>query len=228
MRLKFGAIVVAGSGKIGGHVVAKGRSGSYMRTKVKPVNPKTTKQITVRSFLTTLSQAWKSLTTAQLLAWNTAVASYQKHNKFGDLVKPSGFNLYIGLNRNLKDVNVAIINTPATPAAVPSMATFAPTSATGTPALSLVFTPTVPAATAFKVFATVGMSAGKSYVKNQFRQITVLPATTVSPFNALAAYTAVFGSIPAIGQKFFIKVVPVNTTTGQSGAPSQVALVNAS
>ena len=40
MKTKFGAIIVAGSGKINGFVASKNRAGAYLRTKVTPVTLK--------------------------------------------------------------------------------------------------------------------------------------------------------------------------------------------
>jgi len=47
MKMKFGAIVVDGRGKIGGHVASKNRGGAYLRTKVTPSNPQTGYQAAV-------------------------------------------------------------------------------------------------------------------------------------------------------------------------------------
>ena len=66
MKIKWGAMVVDGSGKLGGHVASKNRGGSYFRTKVTPTNPNSTSQAAVRSRLTALSQAFRALTIAQI------------------------------------------------------------------------------------------------------------------------------------------------------------------
>ena len=85
MKAKFGSIVVAGSGKIGGHVASRNRGGAYFRTKVTPVNPNTPAQAAVKSRLTTQAQAWRSLTAAQRAQWNAAVADFARTDIFGDL-----------------------------------------------------------------------------------------------------------------------------------------------
>jgi hypothetical protein len=51
MKVLFGAIVVDGRGKIGGHVMSKNRAGAFMRTKVTPINRKSSFQTGVRSRL---------------------------------------------------------------------------------------------------------------------------------------------------------------------------------
>jgi hypothetical protein len=47
MKMKFGAIVTEGRGKIGGHVASKNKSGAYLRTKVTPVNRQSVAQSNV-------------------------------------------------------------------------------------------------------------------------------------------------------------------------------------
>jgi hypothetical protein len=64
------------------------------------------------------------------------------------------------------------------------------------------------------------MSPGISFVKSEYRLITTLPAATVTPTDVAAEYLTKFGAFVA-GQKIFIKVVFVNTTTGQESSPQQ-------
>ena len=49
MKAKFGSFIVDGRGKVNGHVISKNRAGSYIRTKVTPVNPRSTAQLTQRA-----------------------------------------------------------------------------------------------------------------------------------------------------------------------------------
>ena len=102
MKIKFGAIVVDGRGKIGGHVASKNRGGAYLRTKVTPTNPQTTFQSAVRNRLTAFSQGWRGLTQAQRDAWNAAVSNFSKTDVFGDIKQPTGLNLYVKLNSKFR------------------------------------------------------------------------------------------------------------------------------
>jgi hypothetical protein len=158
MKAKFGAIVVAGRGKIGGHVAAQNRGGAYFRTKVTPSNPQSAAQGGIRSLFTSLAQAWRSLTQAQRDAWNAAVSDYQRTDIFGDLRTPSGINLFQRLNNVLMQCGEDMILTPPLPAEVANVYGTGLTYAVGTPALSLALSETVPANTAVMVFATAPMS----------------------------------------------------------------------
>jgi len=229
MKAKWGMVVVAGRGKIGGHVASQNRSGAYFRTKVTPVNPQSSAQVNVRSRLSGNSSGWRGLTEDQRLAWNNAVSDYKRTDIFGDIQSPSGFNLYVKLNSNLANIGIASIITPPLPVAVSTFDTGTLTGASGTPALSLAVTPsTQPTAETIIVFATPALSAGKSFVKSEFRQIGTFTAATTGAYNLLSMWNAKFGSMGAVGTKIFVKVVHVNETTGQQSQAQMYSIVIAS
>lgn len=222
MKAKFGMVVVAGSGKIGGHVASRNKAGAYFRTKVTPVNPQSTSQLTVRARLTTFSQAWRGLTDAQRSVWNGAVGAFAKTDIFGDLKNPSGFNLYQRLNNNLTTVGAAPISVPPIPAGVSTVTLNALFIDISDTQLDLDLSANVPAGTAVKVFAAAPQSPGVSFVKSEYRLINTVPAASVAPIDVWAAYVAKFGA-PVAGQKIFVKIVFVNTTTGQESSPQQIS-----
>lgn len=226
MKAKFGMVVVAGSGKIGGHVASRNKAGAYFRTKVTPVNPQSTAQLNVRNRLGTRSQAWRGLTDTQRAAWNGAVGAFAKTDIFGDLKNPSGFNLYQALNNNLVTVGAAAISVPPIVGSVLTVTITSISPAAGTGLIPMVLSGAVPAGTAVKVFATAPQSPGVSFVKSEYRLITTLPAATATPVALGAVYSAKFGSW-IVGQKLFFKLVFVNTTSGQQSLPLQVVTISA-
>lgn len=227
MKLKWGALVVDGRNKIGGHVASKNRAGAYLRTKVTPVNPQSVDQNVVRNRFTIYSQGWRGLTQAQRDAWNAAVGDYATTDIFGDLKNPTGFNLYQRLNNNLVTVGASAVTSPPIPAAVGVVVADSLTAEDDTVAesLSLVMSEAVPANTAVKVFATPAISAGKSYVKNQYRLVSTLDAAESTPYNLLAEYQAKYGNITQTGMKIYVKLEAINTNTGQAGTPSEVSTI---
>lgn len=217
-KILFTAFMADARGKVAGSVFSKNRSGAYIRTKVTPTNPSTTSQSGARSRFTGFSQGWRGLTQDQRNAWRDATQNFPKTNQFGSIYYLSGSALYQSLNNTLQTVGGTPISDPPLPQEVAALVSISLTMAKGTPAASLVYSPTpVPADTAFMVFATQGVSAGIAYVKNQYRLIEVLDAADVSPANILASYTTKFGTVPNAGLKVYVKVVPVNKVTGQQG-----------
>jgi hypothetical protein len=221
MKTKFGAIIVDGRGKIGGHVASKNRAGSYMRTKVTPVNGRTTAQILSRTRLATLAAAWSGIGDASRLAWNHAVDLWKRTDVFGDLKSPSGFNLYQKLNNNLAQVGVAAMSVPPLPAGITNWTTFSfiPDN-TGTMVITFAATP-VPAGFAVLIDGTAPCSPGLTNANARFRRVTSLAAAVATGVDIQAAYVLKFGSIAPVGNRIFLRATMVNIATGQKGQPVQ-------
>lgn len=216
MKIKWGALVVDGRNKIGGQVASKNRHGAYMRNKVTPVNPGTSFQVNVRARLSSFSSNWRVLTAGQRLAWNNAVSDYKLTDIFGDIQNPSGFNLYVKLNSNLSNIGVAAITSPPLPVNVSVFTSATLTAAAGAQTMSLAVLPAVqPVTETIIVRATPALSAGKSFVKSEFRQIATFTTATAGAYDLAAAYIAKFGPVGPAGAKVFVQVVHVNEATGQ-------------
>lgn len=226
MKIKWGALVVDGRNKIGGQVASKNRHGAYMRNKVTPVNPKSASQVTVRARLSGFASGWRGLTAGQRLAWNAAVSDFKKTDIFGDIQNPSGFNLYVKLNSNLANIGVAAISNPPLPQAVSVFTTGTLAAAAGAQSMSLTVTPAVqPATETIVVKATPGISAGKTFVKSEFRQIGTFTAATAGAYDLAALYIAKFGPIGPAGVKVFVEVIHINETTGQASQVQQYSTI---
>jgi hypothetical protein len=212
MKTLFGAIVVDGRGKLGGHVASKNRHGSYFRTKVSPSQPASTYSSNVRARLSTISQAWRGLTEASRILWNNAVADFKKSDVFGAIHSPSGFNLYQMLNNNSLTVGGNVIALPPQPVAVPSMTTLSAVCDNSDGSVTLTFTPAIVATEKVKLFASAALSGGKSFAKSELRLIGIMDSTSTSPFVATSLYTAKFGAVGTVGKKIFFATEEVKLT----------------
>lgn len=213
------AIVADIRNKLNGSVFSKNRYGSYVRTKVTPVNPKTTDQQAVRNRLATNSSAWRGLTDAQRAGWIAAAASFPTTDIFGNPKVLSGNALYVKFNNNLAGAGVAAISDAPLPVALPEVVLGAIAAAAGAGTFTVAFTPTpVPANIQILIECTSQVSAGISFVKNKYRSIQYVAAAGTSPANVAAAYIAKFGTLVA-GQKIFVRLTAISETTGQAGIP---------
>lgn len=101
--VKFGGGIVQISGRVGGDVFARNRSGNYVRAGTKPTNPNTALQQSWRSSVAYLVDAWSQILTAtQRTAWNLYGASVPMKNRLGESILLTGFNHYIRSNTILK------------------------------------------------------------------------------------------------------------------------------
>lgn len=222
MKAKFGMMVVDGRGKLGGHVLSKSRSGAYARTKVSGVNPQTSYQLGARSLLTALSQSWRALTQEQRDGWDNAVAGYAKTDVFGDLRNPTGKNLYTRLNVNLANAGQVMIEDAPNPVGAGAV-TAGTLVITNGGAKTIAHTDDTAGHT-IQVWATPGVSAGKKFVKNQYRLISTFVGGASSPANIAAAYEARFGD-PAVGTRVNVKLVSVNNDTGETSTASEASTI---
>jgi len=213
------AIVADIRNKLNGSVFSKNRYGSYVRTKVTPVNPQTTAQQNVRNRLSTNSQAWRGLTDAQRQGWINAAPNFPTTDIFGNPKILSGNALYVKLNNNLAGAGIAAIDDAPLPVAIPAVVLGALAAAAGTPAITAAFTPSpVPTDFSFLIEATPQVGAGISFVKNRYRSLQYVAAAGTSPANLLTNYNAKFGTLVE-GMKIFIRITAISTTTGQAGIP---------
>lgn len=221
-KIKFGMMMTDARGKLGGQVFSKNRAGAYVRTKVTPTNPRTVAQMASRSLLGSLSIGWNALTNAQRLSFDNAVEAWQKTDIFGDLKKPTGKNLYVGLNKNLGGAGLALITDAPDKIEIPTIlnptATFDDTAET----LTLSVT-TVPTGMVLQVAATPPLNQGVNFVKNRLRVIANVPAGAVSPATLYAAYAARFGTV-ADGANVHIQLKYI-AANGQAGIPTTVRAV---
>lgn len=204
MKIKWGALVVDGRGKIGGHVASKNRGGAYLRTKVTPVNPQTADQSAVRQLFGQLSQAWSTLSDAERASFDEGVEAYQQTNIFGDLKSPSGKALFQRLNQNLLQVGGSQVNTLPALASAPSDY---PTSAV-IDVLNTVITLTPidqNNGTKAIVRASGSVSQGTSFVKNKMRIIYAGVTDQGTVTNSIySGYVSKFGT-PQASDRIFLE-----------------------
>lgn len=223
-KIKFGMMMTDARGKLGGQVFSKNRSGAYVRTKVTPVNPRTTDQQANRSLLGSLSANWSALTEAQRNAWNGAVASWQKTNVFGDLIKPTGKNLFTGLNKVLLQQFPAesMLLVPPAKVEFPAFVLVSASVDISSGNFTIQLGGSVEVGKTYQVRATSGVSLGTSYVTNLLRGIG--SAFTSGAGNVLTIttqYANKFGIVPE-NSAVFVEVRQVGDN-GQLGVPKVIS-----
>jgi len=216
MKVKWGALMVDGRGKIGGQVASKNRSGAYMKNKVTPINPRSQAQILVRSYLAAASSAWGSLDQSLRSAFDSAVNDWTSTNIFGDSVKPTGKNLFSALGINLLSVEQAMPTSVPAKVAIPALGlqtaiidlsdeTFTITALNDGGNFNVV------------VGATPTLSAGTSFTKGKFRNLIYAFDGISSASLIYNAYVARFG-VPTVGANISVEVKLI-AETGQAGLP---------
>lgn len=217
--VKFGGGVAGISGKIGGTVFARNKSGAYARNWVSPINPNTTKQQAERSTFASLVSTWKGLTAANQTAWTDMAPQYPYQNRLGEQSEYSGQQLYMHLNRNLQVVNIALLVTPRVPG-VFSSATVSTLemelTANVLTTAEIVLTAAGLSTESVIVEITSSVSGGITKpAKGLFRQVLINGDASTGPtFDFVSEYIALYGN-PLVGDKIFARAWMINEDTGQ-------------
>lgn len=219
MKIKWGALMVDGRGKIGGQVASKNRSGAYMRNKVTPSNPRTASQQANRSLLGSLSASWSSLTAAARASFNGAVDAWSKTNIFGDSIKPTGKNLFTALNKNLASVGLPTVVVAPAKIEVPILALQSVVMDISSTTATIAYDGDVDG-TYLVISATPALTQGTTFTKGKFRRITSVLAEDLDPSAVYAAYVDRFGA-PVAGQNISFEVKLI-ATNGQMSVPETV------
>lgn len=218
-KIEFGPMVSAASGSIAGTTFARNRYGAYTRTKAIPVNPNTPYQQTIRSILAAHSQAWRGLTAAQRLQWQTWAQVNPITDVLGNSQVLQANAAYIKLNSLLSLAGVGILTAPPVIDAPDSLTslTVDPDATLGTCEIS--FTPTpLAAGISLLVYAAVVNSIGVVYVKNLLKLCVITAAAQVSPYDAIADIEDRFGTL-AVGQVVHVRCNTLDTATGLVSPP---------
>jgi len=213
MKIKFGSIVVNGSGKLGGHVYSSNRGGNYIRTLATPSNPQTAAQQLGRQVFTTLTQGWSALTQSQRDGWDAAVSQFEKTDQFGDVRQLSGKGLYISLNKELVLINEPIISVAPSPGPINFPGNYVPVITALDSTIDMGFE-TAPAIPGLVIGSSGAVTAGTSFVKDKLRNIAV-NAVADDAITLGAAYVDRFGTL-VVGQKIAMNAYTVNAVGQRS------------
>lgn len=232
MKIKYSALVMGVSGKLNGSVGATNKGGAYLRNKGVTKNPNTPAQALVRSRFGSLSSQFRSLTPAQISAWNTAAETFPIIDRLGDTRYLTGLGLYVQLNTNLLSVGAATISDPPIKQAFPAVHILT---------LDAVYTDAVTMEVDINITFDAAVAAGKyailaktvaqhspsiTNVKNQLRGYfsANVAAGSTAVFPTETEYRAKFGSI-VVGQMTTVEFVLVSLISGEASASFKISEV---
>ena len=203
------------SGSAKGVTAAKVRGRKYIRNRGYGGAVRTSAQAAVKSIFKQLSQSWRNLTNAQILAWNALAQTQAGKSVLGTSSKISGANLYSRLNYWIVACGgQAIANPPAlqgVEAPTEAVITLTPTKFTfelegepeGVENLKLI------------VQASAPQSNGVTRAYSKAVQIGGPLEAVTEEYDLKKDYDEKHGAPNAASPKVFIKYFFVNTVTGE-------------
>jgi hypothetical protein len=185
--VKLGGGITAMSGSIAGNTFARNRFGNYVRSRTKPVNPRSTSQVLMRSIISYLAEAWRTiLDDSKRTAWETYATAINTKNRLGEVINLTGFNHFIRSNAViLQHGNVLIDDGPAELSLPAKDPTFAILAYADTQKIHITFDNTLPWATQPNGFMEFYMGRPQNATRNFFngpwRNTGTRPGATPAP-----------------------------------------------
>jgi len=222
---EFGHLLSDVRGKTGNIVYSRNSFSPYIRSHVIPTNPNTASQQAVRSTFSTVSQHWATLTNAQRQTWKVQAREVSRLNIFGDSVVLSGYNWFMRSNINRLVAKLFILNVNLRLVPTPQVLITLNFPWTSSGILAFLFEPAIQFFSTLLVYASSPVSAGVNFVKSEYRLCKVLQfgATLLQPLDV--EYIAVFGALPPVGTKVFIKLKMINLIDGRDSVESSLSAI---
>ena len=214
--VQFGGGVAAISGKDGGTVYARNRSGAYMRNWAKPTNAPSPSQTLNRVRFGNMSAGFASLTKTQQTDWEALAASVTRKNRFGADYVPTGRQMYLEINNNLAANDQATKSAPpadVTPPTIPETVGFNVTVETGEIATMELTGTGVDATKIYVVEATPPLGNSKNNATLLFRTIGNFIGSATA-IDLSDSYAAVFGNAAEVGQNIQFRVRTLKLENG--------------
>ena len=203
------------SGSAKGVTAAKTRGRKYIRNRGYGGSVRTSDQASVKAVFKRLSQAWQSLTNAQILAWNSAAQSAEAKSVLGTKTKITGSNLFMRLNYWVLYCGGSVmVNPPAlTGVDAPADATITLSATAFTFKLNAV--PSSTTNLKLIIYASAPQSNGISRAYSKAAEFDSPCTPVITAIDIKAKYEAKYGAVGAGNPKVFFKYFYVNTATGE-------------
>lgn len=210
-RVFYGDIVSSMAGSVGSSTYSRNRYGQYKKSKPNPVNPRTARQVAVRSVFASVVGMWQTLTAAQRTAWKLFADSVilspgsNRLDAMPEFVRCNTARATAGLTLVSAAPTSFVNATP--PDAVTTIPTF--TVASG---LSLAYANTHAAlgevGGAFSVFVSPPREATQN-VRKGWRYAGKIAGAGTPPTSPLVISAANLPYTPIVGKKMSVRVIAI-------------------
>ena len=203
------------SGSAKGVTAAKVRGRKYIRNRGYGGSVRTSAQAAVKSIFKQLSQSWKNLTNAQILAWNALAQTQAGKSVLGTSAKISGANLYSRLNFWIVKCGGVALSTPPNLVGVEAPAEAELDLSAEAFTFQLTDMPEATDDIKLVILASAPQSNGVTRAYSKAVQIGDPRDVVDGAIDIKTDYEAVHGAVTEAAPKVFVKYFYVNTTTGE-------------
>lgn len=217
-------------GSIGGNTLSRNTYGVYIRRRVSPVQPRTDRQVNNRAEFAAWATTWRNLPQTSQNTFNSLAKQVKLTDTLGNSYNPSGFQLYVSLNRNIARIGgPALTVAPPTAPSLPELTNFAASATITTGKVSAL---NIAATNSedlkgqhIAISATGALGPGVNFIApSLYRTIGTVAGGTNGNIDVLERYNNVFGT-PGLNQKLAFRAWVIDDATGFAGVPSQALTI---
>lgn len=218
-----GPTIGAISGSIGGTTYSKNRYGLYIRNRSIPTNPGTEYQTIQRGIVASISQAWRNLDDDERMAWKTWAQNNPVMDALGNSQVLTGHAAYVKINTRLSASGDSLLDLPPSATQLQQVLTLSMTADIGAGDFKVDWTPT-PAGSTYRCvfFGALVTSPGVNYIGNAWKKLKISSKNQTTGVVLKNEFEERFGSLQ-VGQKAFVKLVFLETTSGLYSGPMATA-----
>lgn len=181
-----GTLVGPASGSIAGSTASHNRGGQYFRVRATPVNPNTSRQQAIRSYLTVLTARWRDvLTSNQRNGWNEYAENTPLTNALGDARNAGGLGMYLRGNVPRLLASLAVVDEGPATSGFPTFLSPTVNFTSGTNDASIAFSTTdawrSQTGAAMLLFVGGALPASINYFKGPYQYIGRILGNTTTP-----------------------------------------------
>ena len=213
------------SGSAKGVTAAKVKSRKYIRNRGYGGSTRTSYQASVKAVFKQLSQAWRGLTSAQILAWNAAANSAEGRSVLGTKGKISGCNLFMRLNYWVVYCGGNIMTAVPTLSGVEAPADASVTLTSSAMEFTLSSIPSSITNLKLVIMASEPQGNGITSAYSKAAAFDDPYTPVASAIDIKTKYDAKNGAPSAGAPKVFFKYFYVNTATGEKSGEKMLSAV---
>ena len=114
VSIRTSALIADAKGSVGGNVFARNKAGLYVRARIKPLNPRSTRQQERRAYAAAAASHWAAITPQERADWQAYAVNTTWTNRLGDVINFGGEAAFVRLNALLPLHPVAIVEAAPT------------------------------------------------------------------------------------------------------------------
>lgn len=203
------------SGSAKGVTAAKVKTRKYIRNRGYGGSVRTTDQAKVKGIFKQLATQWKSLSSAQILAWNKLALSQEGRSVLGTKSKISGSNLFTRLNYWIVALGGAVVTEPPTLSGAETPPEATVVAKGETMAFQLKQALSDNGGLHLIIEASAGQSNGVTSAYSKASVIKTIEEPSNAAVDIRSDYVAKYGAPNASAPKIFFRYYTVNAATGE-------------